>query len=436
MSAAVTRPLRARQEAPTAPIELPDHVPPTRSALAPLTLSAARLGAAIAPRTKTGIAELDRVLGGGLVDGSVVLIGGDPGCGKSTLLMQVIHELTRHRRDRGALYASAEESEQQIALRATRLGIENERVDVVASEDIDAILNLAHRVSPAVLVIDSIQTMRTSHLDGAPGSMAQVAECAGRLARFAKASGVPVLIVGQVTKDGELAGPNTLKHLVDVVLYLETAGGARRHLTSPKNRFGSTSEVGVLEMRETGLVSIDNTDSLSERAEGASGSAVFPALVGERVQLVEVQALVGPVKDGDRAKGSLSASGVDPKRVAMILAVLARHAGIDVSERDVYVSVTGGARVTDPAADLAIALAIASSYRDLPIDATCASFGELGLAGEVRSVAYAHARAEEARRGGFDLVLAPKADAGEAKGEAAKTIGEAIGMSIGEELRS
>lgn len=403
-----------------------------RAPLRALSLSVAHLAAATAPRIATGIAELDRVLGGGLVDGSFVLLGGDPGQGKSTLVLQAVHALCRTDRD-GALYASAEESTQQVALRADRLNITNERISLAGLEtgdEIEAVLDLASQIAPTVLVIDSVQAFRSRDLDSAPGSMAQVGAVAQRLSRFAKETQTPVIAIGQVTKDGELAGPKALEHLVDVVLYLEGAGGVRRRLVTPKNRHGSTDEVGLFEMRESGLASVEDPTAaaLSERAQGVPGSAVFPAVVGERVQLVEIQALVGAPKGDDRPKGSLAASGVDPKRVQMILAVLARHARIDVTDRDVFVSVTAGARVADPAADLAIALAIASSARDLPIDPTCACFGELGLAGELRSVAYHASRSLESGRGGFPFVLSPGGDA--------KTLDDAIASAIGEAVRS
>jgi DNA repair protein RadA/Sms len=281
--------------------------------------------------------------------------------------------------------------------------------------------------------------MRTAACDSAAGEARQVGACASAIATFAKGTQVPVIVVGQITKDGELAGPKSLEHDVDVVLYLEGAGGARRELVSFKNRFGSTDEIGSFEMREAGLVCTGDVVGLTERAAGVPGSAVFPAVRGERVQLVEIQALVGPAKgrnENDRPKGMLTANGIDPKRVQMILAILAKHAGIDVTDRDVFVSVTAGARVADPAADLPIALAIASSARDLPIDASCACFGELGLAGEIRSVGYAHARGTDSRRAGFGLTLASGTDAGEALGTSAATLAEAIQIVIGEAVAS
>jgi len=424
------RPERAYVAPSTATLAPPG---PDPVALRPMSLSAARVAETMARRIATGITELDRVLGGGLVDGAPILIGGDPGQGKSTLLLQVVHALARN--GLPSLYVSGEESIEQISLRAQRLDITNERISVVASEDLDAALELASATQPAVIVFDSIQKMRTAEID-TRSEMAQIAECASRIRRFAKATGTPVFVVGQVTKDGQIAGPKSLEHEVDVVLYLEAGGGARRNLISFKNRHGSTDEIGMFEMREGGLVCVDEPDAaLQERAAGVPGSAVFPAVIGERVQMVEIQALVGGPKTprGDApAKGSLSVSGVDAKRVQMILAILAKHAEIDISDRDVFVSATAGTRVTDPAADLAIALAIASSVRDLPIDPTAIAFGELGLAGEIRSVSFARARGTEGRRAGFGLAVVSVRDAHEALATAAKSLAEAIELVIGQ----
>jgi DNA repair protein RadA/Sms len=421
----VTRPTSTTYTPPPVPIA---------PAATPIRLSAARLAETCAPRIATGITELDRVLGGGLVSGSFVLLGADPGMGKSTLVLQAAHSLCRTDRD-GALYVTGEESAQQVALRALRLGVENDRIQLVATRSIDDVLALAdHQVPrPSVLVIDSIQTMATRECDSDAGSLAQVVAVMHRLAQFAKDSHTPVIAIGHVTKDGELAGPKTIEHLVDVVLYLESAGGARRRLIASKNRHGSTDEIGSFEMRESGLVCVeDGHDAMAERAAGAAGSAVFCAVVGERAQLVEIQALVGAPKNDERARGSLSVSGVDAKRVTMILAVLARHAEIDVSDRDVFVSVTAGMRVTDPAADLAIALAIASSVRDLPIEQSLACFGELGLAGEVRGVSFSQTRHVEAKIAGFSTL----ASATDVVDIAAKTIATAIDMAIGSQVSS
>lgn len=410
---------------------------------AAIPLSAAHLAQASSRRAPIGIDALDRVLGGGLVDGSVVLLGGAPGAGKSTLLLQTAACLVARTVGTDAamagatLYASGEESAQQIALRADRLDIESDAISVLPGDNIDHAIALAGRVAPSVLVIDSIQTMRTPELDSPAGSVVQVGECARRLARFAKDTHTPVIIVGQVTKDGEIAGPKTLEHLVDVVLYLEHGRGDQRLLTSPKNRFAPTTEIGTLTMTERGLetASDELADALAERAVGVPGSAVFPMASGERVRLIEIQALVGPDKEakGDAApRGQLSISGLDAKRVSVILAILARHAGIDVTDRDVFVSATGGAKIADPAADLAIALAIASSYRDLPIDAACACWGELGLAGEVRAATFAEARRRECHR--YDLgAITGKIDGPTGN---VRTLADAIAVAIGEAVAS
>jgi DNA repair protein RadA/Sms len=390
-----------------------------------MPLSAARIAQATAPRVASGMSEFDRVMGGGLVDGAFVLAGGDPGAGKSSLVLQVVNLLARSIATDGALYATAEETAQQVALRAERFGIENDLVQIVASDDVDAIIELAQKIAPTVLAIDSIQKMRTCECDLPAGSPQQVQAVATRLERFARTTQTPVIAIGQVTKDGAIAGPKSLEHTVDVVLYLEVTGGARRRLIAHKNRMGSSEEAGVFEMRADGLACIEDIGSqLSERAVGVPGSAVFPALLGERVQLVEVQALVGAPKSEERPRGSVTVTGVDAKRVQAILAILARHIGIEVSDRDVFVSVTAGLQIKDPAADLAIALAIASSYRDLPIDPVCACFGELGLAGEVRGVGYAGPRADECKRQGFAAL------------KGAKTVSEAIAQAIGEAVAS
>jgi DNA repair protein RadA/Sms len=391
------------------------------SELTVMSLSAARVAEGAAPRIATGIAELDRVLGGGLVDGSVVLLGGSPGSGKSTCLMQVTHALVRAQ-DGCALYASGEENESQVALRAQRIGVEDDRIVLVATNDIDRVLTRAANYANAVLVIDSIQTLRTHTIDSPTGSALQVVEVVSRVARFAKDTKTPAFLIGHVTKDGEIAGPKTLEHLVDVVLYLEGQGAEPRRLTSPKNRFGSTAEVGLFDMTAAGLACADAEPIVVSYARGAPGSAIFPAAIGERVQLVEIQALVGAPKSEERPRGSISVSGVDAKRVAMILAVLARHTGIDVSDRDVYVSTGAGARVSEPAADLAIALAIASSTRNLPIALDAVCLGELGLAGEIRPTPDAERRLAASSRGGFSREIGRGADL--------RTIADAIAAAL------
>jgi len=356
-------------------------------------------------RLATGIAELDRVLGGGLVAGSLILIGGDPGVGKSTLLTQALAGLARA--GHPVLYASGEESVAQVALRARRLGADVKTVSLVAETDVDKVLAHARALRPAVLALDSIQTVYTSQLDSIPGALAQVRECAARLMSFAKTSGTPTILVGHVTKDGSIAGPKTLEHLVDVVLQFEGDGGSPyRLLRGHKNRFGSTQELGVFEMRGAGLAEVENPSALllAERPIGAPGSVVVAAGDGQRPLLVEVQALVAPAAAGI---GRRTAAGVDANRVSLLLAVLAQRAACDVLHDDVFVNVAGGIRLLEPAADLGVACAIASSARGRAVDAKTVVFGELGLAGEIRAVPMAEARLAEARRLGFTRCLLP-----------------------------
>ena len=360
-------------------------------------------------RKSTAIGELDRVLGGGLVAGSLVLLGGDPGVGKSTLLIQALAGLARVGR---VLYATGEESVAQTAMRARRVGAADARLEVVAETDVEKILAHASRVNgasgagPVILAVDSIQTVYTPMLDSIPGSLAQVRECAARLMQFAKTSGVPTILVGHVTKDGGIAGPKTLEHLVDVVLQLEGDGGPYRILRAHKNRFGSTQEIGVFEMRGAGMAEVANPSAhlLAERPAGAPGSVVVASADGARPLLVEIQALVAPASAGF---GRRTAAGVDGNRVSLLLAVLAQRANCDVLDRDVFVNVAGGLRLTEPAIDLGIACAIASSARGRAIDAKTVMFGEVGLAGEIRAVPLCEQRLAEAARLGFTRALVP-----------------------------
>jgi len=357
-------------------------------------------------RLRCGLAELDRVLGGGLVPGSLVLLGGEPGIGKSTLLVQMLAGIASASRGR-VLYATGEESVAQTALRARRVGATPPNLDVVAETDVDQILSHARGSEPAVLAVDSIQTMYTSTLDSIPGSIAQVRECAGRLLAHAKTTGVPTVLVGHVTKDGALAGPKTLEHLVDAVLEIEADGAsAYRIVRSRKNRFGSTQEIGVFEMRGAGLVEVPEPSALllAERPKGAPGSVVVASADGTRPLLVEVQALVAPAAAGF---GRRTAAGVDDKRVALLLAVLAQRAGCDVLGSDVFVNVAGGIRLSEPAVDLGVACAVASSARGRAIDPHTVVFGEVGLAGEIRAVALAEARLAEAAKLGFTRAILP-----------------------------
>jgi DNA repair protein RadA/Sms len=358
-----------------------------------------------ADRLSTQIGELDRVLGGGLVAGSFLLLGGDPGVGKSTLLIQALAGLVA-KRDGKVLYATGEESVAQTAMRARRVGAATSRLSVVAETDVDKVIQHAHAEAPSILAIDSIQTAYTPSLDSIPGSLAQVRECASRLMQYAKTTGVPTIIVGHVTKDGGLAGPKTLEHLVDVVLQLEGDGGPYRILRAHKNRFGSTQEIGVFEMRGAGMAEVPNPSAhlLAERPVGAPGSVVVASADGARPLLVEIQALVAPASAG---VGRRTAAGVDGNRVSLLLAVLAQRAGCDVLDRDIFVNVAGGLRLAEPAIDLGIACAIASSARGRALDARTVMFGEVGLAGEIRAVPLCEQRLAEAARLGFKRAILP-----------------------------
>ena len=362
-----------------------------------------------APRLLSGIAELDRVLGGGLVPGSLVLLGGDPGIGKSTLLLQALQALAapQHGPPRPILYVSGEESVQQTALRAARLGTQAASLYVLAETRLERLLEEAARLQPAVLAVDSIQTVHAPEIESIPGSLGQVREAAGRLLTFAKQRGVATVIVGHVTKEGALAGPKTLEHVVDAVIHFEgEAGHPYRILRATKNRFGSTNEVGVFEMHGDGLREVPNPSALflAERPVGVPGSAVVGALEGARPLLVEVQALVASASGVPRR----AALGIDPNRVSLLLAVIERRAGIDVVGLDVFVNVAGGVRLGEPAADLGLVAAIASSASRRPVDERTICFGEVGLAGEVRAVAQAEPRLAEAEKLGFRRCVLPE----------------------------
>jgi DNA repair protein RadA/Sms len=359
------------------------------------------------PRRQSGITELDRVLGGGLVAGSMILLGGDPGVGKSTLLIQALAGLAG---SGTILYATGEESVAQTAMRARRVDAAHDAISIVAETDVEKILAHAHATRPAILAVDSVQTIYTPILDSIPGSLAQVRECAGRLTQFAKTTGTPTIVVGHVTKDGSLAGPKTLEHLVDVVLQLEGDGGPYRILRAHKNRFGSTQEIGVFEMRGAGMAEVENPSAhlLAERPLGAPGSVVVASADGARPLLVENQALVAPASAG---LGRRTAAGVDANRVALLLAVLSQRAACDLLDRDVFVNVAGGLRLNEPAIDLGIACAIASSARGRAIDAHTIMFGEVGLAGEIRAVTLCEHRIAEAARLGFKRALIPTQNA-------------------------
>ena len=367
------------------------------------------LGQVEAPRVerlKTGIGELDRVLGGGLVPGSLVLIGGAPGIGKSTITTAAVANLAAagHK----VLYVSGEESAAQVRLRAERLGPHALEVPIIAETDLEPVVRTLEQERPDVCVVDSVQVLYDPALTGAPGSVSQVREVAGRLMRVAKERGIATLLVGHVTKEGSLAGPRVLEHLVDCVLSFE---GERertyRSLRALKNRFGSTNEVGVFEMHEHGLVEVEDASArFVNEATRAPGSVVLCAMEGSRPLLVEVQALVAP---SELVPPRRVANGVDRNRLALVLAVLARHAGVSLASADVFVSVAGGVRVDEPGADLAIALALASAAKGIAPAATTplAAFGELGLTGELRHVAHADRRIAEARKFGLDRVVQP-----------------------------
>ena len=358
-------------------------------------------------RTPTCQDELDRVLGGGMVEGGVVLIGGDPGIGKSTLLLQALDGLQRS--GQHTLYVTGEESGAQVALRARRLGLDHSQVNVLAETQLEKIIATLQAQSPQVAVIDSIQTVYSDQLTSAPGSVAQVRECAAHLTRLAKSSGTTVVLVGHVTKEGELAGPRVLEHMVDTVLYFEgDTHSSYRLVRAIKNRFGAVNEIGVFAMTEKGLKGVSNPSAifLSQHSEPVPGSCVMVTLEGTRPLLVEIQALVD---SGGPSPRRLSV-GLDRDRLAMLLAVLHRHAGVACMDQDVFVNAVGGVRISEPAADLAVMLAIQSSLRAKPLPRGFLAFGEVGLAGEVRPAPRGQERLKEAAKLGFSVALIPKAN--------------------------
>jgi DNA repair protein RadA/Sms len=364
-------------------------------------LKLAEVEANEADRIPTGVAELDRVLGGGLVPASLVLVGGEPGVGKSTLLLSALASISKERR---ALLVTGEESPAQVKLRAARLG-GAESVEILAETNLDAVCATLETERPDVCVIDSIQTLYAADVGSAPGSVSQVREAAARLLRVAKESGVALFLVGHVTKDGSVAGPRVLEHLVDCVLQFEgDRYHAHRILRAVKNRFGSTNELGVFEMTGTGLEGVPDPSELFGRSTGEVGSAVGCALEGTRPLLLEVQALVAPT---DLAMPRRVGTGVDPKRLAMIVAVLSRHAGLGLGQADVFVNVAGGVRIDEPGADLAVAMAIASAARGAPVREGTAAFGEIGLTGRLRPAAQAERRLDECAKFGVNAVVVP-----------------------------
>ncbi|MBI4283928.1 MAG: DNA repair protein RadA [Chloroflexi bacterium] len=362
-----------------------------------------------ADRFPLPLAEFNRVLGGGLVPGSLILTAGDPGIGKSTLLLQVSALVAQLKGK--VVYVSGEETPYQTKLRAERLGIKGEGLYLLAETDLEVILSQVEELSPSLVVIDSIQSVALPELDAAPGTITQVRECTMRLMHWAKLSGVPVFIVGHVTKDGAIAGPRALEHIVDVVLYLEGEPfSAYRLLRCVKNRFGSTNEIGVFEMKGQGLVEVDNPSQafLSQRGGEAIGSAVVPVLEGSRPLLVEIQALTNLTSFGLPRR---TANGVDFNRLLLLTAVLSKRVGLKLGNQDIIVNVTGGFKIGEPAADLGIALAITSSFRDVAVDPALAVVGEVGLSGELRAVPQPDRRVNEAARLGFKRCLVPKVGA-------------------------
>ncbi|NWF75930.1 MAG: DNA repair protein RadA [Nitrospirae bacterium] len=360
-------------------------------------------------RASTGIRELDRVLGGGVVGGSVILIGGDPGIGKSTLLLQTLSGLSE--KGDKVLYVSSEESPDQIKIRADRMSINSDDIILLAETSIEAVLHTSLKIEPKALVIDSIQTVYTEEIISAPGSVSQVRECASKLMFFSKKTNIPVFIVGHVTKEGAIAGPRVLEHIVDTVLYFEgDSSHSYRILRAVKNRFGSVNEIGIFEMTDAGLLEIENPSELFllERPLHVSGSTVVASIEGTRPLMVEIQALVSLTNFGMPRRTSM---GVDFNRVNLLVAVLEKRAGIHLGGMDVFVNVVGGLKIVEPAVDLGIIATVVSSLRDAPIDPKLFLFGEVGLSGEIRAVSQAEARMKEASKIGFQKAVIPSGNA-------------------------
>jgi len=363
------------------------------------------------PRLTLPLAEFNRVLGGGIVPGSMMLISGDPGIGKSTLLLEIASMMAESVGK--VLYVSGEESVHQIKLRADRLGLRGEDLFLLPETDLESIIERGKEIAPRLVIIDSIQTVHSNDLSSAAGSVGQVRECTQRLMRWAKSSNTPIFIVGHVTKDGSIAGPNTLEHIVDVVLYLEGERySSYRLLRGAKNRFGSTDEVGVFEMRDKGMVEVANPSLvfLSQRAEGAVGSVIVPTIEGTRPLLVEIQALTSPTAFGLPRR---NANGVDYNRLLMITAVLTKRTRLSLGNQDIIANAVGGLKVNEPAADLGIALAIASSFRNAGVKPNMVAVGEIGLSGELRAVSQLEKRLAEAAKLGFTSCLIPPLQSGQ-----------------------
>ena len=371
-------------------------------------------------RLVSGIAEMDRVLGGGIVPGSLVLIGGDPGIGKSTLILQLLSSLAA--RQHQVLYVTGEESVRQIRMRAGRLAIGEREIFVSTENCVEAVVDLARQLRPALLAVDSIQTVFSEAVGSAPGSVTQVREATARLLQLAKSTHLPILLVGHVTKDGAIAGPRVLEHMVDTVLYFEgDRGQVFRILRTVKNRFGSTNEIGVFEMQERGLVGVDNPSALflAERPVNVPGSVVLPSVEGTRPILVEVQALVSRSSLGTARR---TAIGADPQRLALLTAVLEKKLGVTLFDHDIFLNVAGGIRIVEPALDLGVVAALLSSFFEKPIDPATVVCGEVGLAGEVRAVGQMEMRLREAGRLGFGTFLMPESAGRQLTGKAAQGV--------------
>ena len=371
------------------------------------------------PRFPSGLSELDRVLGGGLVPGSIILLGGDPGIGKSTLILQSLALLSE---SKNTLYVTGEESAEQVALRATRLGVQDSDLSLLADNQLEGIIEIAKQVKPDVLVVDSIQTLYTDTLQSAPGSVAQVRETASRLVRYGKQTQTIVILVGHVTKEGAIAGPRVLEHMVDTVLYFEGEQNSTfRLIRAIKNRFGAVNEIGVFAMTDTGLKEVSNPSAMfiKRTQEDATGSVVLVSQEGTRPLLVEVQSLVDQSSLANPRRVTV---GLDSQRLAMLLAVVNRHAGFSLYDQDVFVNVIGGVRVHEPAADLAILLSVLSSFKNRRLDSDLAVFGEVGLTGEIRPVQGGLDRIKEVEKLGFNRLIMPKGNQSGVKSSKLKII--------------
>jgi DNA repair protein RadA/Sms len=396
-----------------------------------VTLSEAALETEVVRRTTTGLGELDRVLGGGVVPGSFTLIGGDPGIGKSTIMLQTVANLARG--GQKVLYISGEESVGQTQMRARRLGATSENLFLASETNLDVILDVATKIKPYLVVIDSIQTVFLPALQSAPGSVSQVRECAAKLMFLAKTEGISVFLVGHITKEGSIAGPKVLEHMVDTVMSFEGDPNHQyRILRGIKNRFGAANEMGVFEMTSSGLVEVENPSELflSERAESAPGSAVFCTVEGTRPFLVEVQALATRTNMAMPRRTSL---GVDPNRVHLLLAIMDKHLRLDLYAHDVFVNIAGGVKLNEPAVDLAVAAALLSSLKNVPIPKSHCFFGELGLTGEVRGVSFPELRLKEAHKLGFERFYAPQNNQRHLKHE--KGVGQIVWLETIKDLQ-